>query len=1002
MKLNLDYDSGVNESEYRYQQQLKSQSTDEKSGAVNYSNEKKILQRIEDLLTAIMEKKTDMQFDTFFNHLNDEHESYYNYGLGLFYLKQNDKKRSLKHFSFSYEQFKAIDKYVSASIACSKSIEQNPKNGELHRRIAEMHHKYGAKKEALDSYLEAIEIYKEKRDWSKVKNLCNIAESIDPNNPLISEMYGYAYQNTAGKKAEAINYYEKAKQIYLKCGQKKESERCNKTIDEMMSSSQVQELDIPYFTSYKRDNINTVAISDGIPVDEWINSNHTSSNVLKLAESDDMLLDYDIYKVDRSICLTLERTNGSYKQSYSKLENFFLNLFFEMLSLRQESFNDSNKDFKHDEYCTVKSEFLEFKRIINQALGQAYMDQNSSSIGTIYTTPALSLLKKLLKSIDPDLNEVQLEYIEQAKHIAVPGSALFFLELFTQLKRKDIILKLQRYTNDYGYDEISGLIDIPLLLLKPWDHQFEAFKAWKNNRSTGIVEMATATGKTVVGFMAIEHLVNTNQTNRKIIVRIIASSTAILNQWRRELIEKMGLMADPKLDYNSSIICKGAHIYFQTVHIVMKRPESYGCDLLIVDEVHHFAAESFRNALKVPTPRKMGLSATIEGKTKLDYLVKYLGPIIYRFDLESAIRADILPKFEWKLNVVYLSVTEEEEFEQISKKILLLFNHVSTDYATIRKISKSEVTITNLYHFVRLTEIARYKKIGLPDEWKALQAKLQERRWIIHRSQPKINKAIELASYYLELKKKIILFVMDINTCDLVASELEKKYSNVYVAHSKMKDANRSILEFKRSASGILIGAKMLDEGIDIPDAEIGINVSSTESKLQLVQRLGRVLRKKDNKNPIFHHFIGLPSTGSYVNYEDNIKFMEELSNIQDIALHLGVETEMNYETDQLLDVHNSAETMVHENNFGEKVGTLYLGNILKQFNEKVVHETILRRLELLDPNKKISDEKWRQIVREAFGIKDELYLNVPGYWWILVIGDRNAKKISQLLKSKC
>lgn len=138
------------------------------------------------------------------------------------------------------------------------------------------------------------------------------------------------------------------------------------------------------------------------------------------------------------------------------------------------------------------------------------------------------------------------------------------------------------------------------------------------------------------------------------------------------------------------------------------------------------------------------------------------------------------------------------------------------------------------------------------------------------------------------------------------------------------------------------------------------------------------------------------------MNYEDNIKFMEELSNIQDIALHLGVETEMNYETDQLLDVHNSAETMVHETNFGDKVGTLYLGNILKQFKEKEVHQTILRRLGLFDPDKKISDEEWRQIVREAFGIKDELYLNVPGYWWVLVIGDRNAKKISKLLKSRC
>jgi len=51
----------------------------------------------------------------------------------------------------------------------------------------------------------------------------------------------------------------------------------------------------------------------------------------------------------------------------------------------------------------------------------------------------------------------------------------------------------------------------------------------------------------------------------------------------------------------------------------------------------------------------------------------------------------------------------------------------------------------------------------------------------------------------------------------------------------------------------------MLDEGIDVPDAEVGINVAGTKTKLQLVQRMGRVLRKHGDQRPHFHHFIAMP-----------------------------------------------------------------------------------------------------------------------------------------------
>jgi superfamily II DNA or RNA helicase len=48
-----------------------------------------------------------------------------------------------------------------------------------------------------------------------------------------------------------------------------------------------------------------------------------------------------------------------------------------------------------------------------------------------------------------------------------------------------------------------------------------------------------------------------------------------------------------------------------------------------------------------------------------------------------------------------------------------------------------------------------------------------------------------------------------------------------------------------------------LDEGIDVPDAQLGILVSGTGSSREFIQRLGRLLRpKNDNKQAILIEII--------------------------------------------------------------------------------------------------------------------------------------------------
>jgi len=63
----------------------------------------------------------------------------------------------------------------------------------------------------------------------------------------------------------------------------------------------------------------------------------------------------------------------------------------------------------------------------------------------------------------------------------------------------------------------------------------------------------------------------------------------------------------------------------------------------------------------------------------------------------------------------------------------------------------------------------------IPDEWSNLQATIHSRTWIRHRSQPKIEEAIELAKDYLEdpdQPVKLVIFAMDIDTADEIADQL--------------------------------------------------------------------------------------------------------------------------------------------------------------------------------------------------------------------------------------
>lgn len=747
--------------------------------------------------------------------------------------------------------------------------------------------------------------------------------------------------------------------------------------------------------------------SSPLPASEGLTFEHFYSRYLKdvsdiqgIARADDELMLYEYYKKYRNFIPNLRWSHGGYRHEYSQLEDWFSKRFFKVLRDRV-SLTDSQATKYYD---NIEKDFLRFRNSINKIFLDITTEQKY--IGAADVNRVLIFLKKVIRSLDippnnKDILRNYVDYVDFAGNAFVPGSALFFLELYASLKDEDILQKFQKLVEDMDEGEARRLVKLPLVLLIPWEHQNAAFKAWNMQDRNGIIEMATATGKTLVGLMAIESLA---QTKRKGIVRIFAHSRAILNQWRREVIDKLGLIEDIHRDFTTPIYCNGLKIHFNTVQTVYKRPEEFKADLLIVDEVHHEAAKEFRKALTIKCPWKLGLSATIEGGEREYWLRDLLGPVVYQYPLQKALEDGIVPKFEWKLHTVYLSIEEERKFEEITRKINKMFKKIAQDTETIQKIEPKKNLIEDLYEFIKLAEKARYREVEIPDDWKLLQSLILQRRWLIHRSRPKLNHAIELARHF-STQKKVIVFTMDINSCELIATELLRDNDNVFVIHSDIEeDVNKLIVQFKNAKYGALIGARMLDEGIDIPDAEIGINVSSSKTRLQLVQRMGRILRMQKGKRPVFYHYIAVPGPDYYLHEEDNLTFLDDLSWVQDTALKIGVHAELEKEEIPFERLRLDAEDMIRKRFSERKIptlpsyGTFRLEYVLTLFSEETI-EKIAHQLDKLESDKQISDVEWANIVRKAHDKKIDEPLNIPGYWWILVIGNRTPQGIKDIFK---
>lgn len=460
--------------------------------------------------------------------------------------------------------------------------------------------------------------------------------------------------------------------------------------------------------------------------------------------------------------------------------------------------------------------------------------------------------------------------------------------------KSDII----HYSSDFDKESIS-LKKYRTIRLREFDfkndkklffYQADALNKWKANNYKLLFEMATGTGKTRTAIAGIKYL---NQTRKRLITIITTPQNTLSKQWKDEVDAQ-------KLTFDENVIIDGSvpqwdrllvklllkngmgmadHICLYTTHNTASSDKftnaiqqnlQNGTDVLFVgDETHWLGAHKFQHALLPCYKYRIGLSATPSrwfddvGTAKL---VAFYGNANFEFTIKDALTEynpmtgkHFLVNYHYLISKVSLDEDETEEYKNISAKISKLWN----------------------------------LKDNTPDTTITLERLIEKRANIIKNASAKYNQ-LEIILDELQAKGRIenlIIFVSPqqmVEVLNILASReiifhklTEKEGTKVEKRFGNKSEREHIISKFKSRDYQVIVAIKCMDEGIDIPTADVGILMASSTNPREYVQRIGRIIRQSPNKHSAVLYDICVDTVHSvgddYAEFERKIRAKEQI-----------------------------------------------------------------------------------------------------------------------------
>jgi superfamily II DNA or RNA helicase len=363
------------------------------------------------------------------------------------------------------------------------------------------------------------------------------------------------------------------------------------------------------------------------------------------------------------------------------------------------------------------------------------------------------------------------------------------------------------------------VLDLPSLSLassyRLRDYQQEALDDWRAAGDRGVLELPTGSGKTVIGLGAIEAL----DTPTLVVVPTID----LLTQWEDELATEF----DAPIGRLGGGEQRVENVTVATYDSAYLRADELGdrFGLVVFDEVHHLGGEGYRDIARLlAAPARLGLTATFERPDGAhEVIAELLGTLVTRRSVEE-LAGDHLADYDIKRIEVSLTPDEREVYER--------HQSVFTDY-----LASSNITLRSPSDYQELV-----KRSGTdPRAREALLAK-QRAREVMMNAEAKITRLAEILDRHRD--DRVLVFTAHTE----LVYRLSERFLLPAITHETGAAERREILDrFREGEYSRVVTANVLDEGVDVPDANVAVLLSGSGSEREFTQRLGRILRPTDD-----------------------------------------------------------------------------------------------------------------------------------------------------------
>lgn len=387
----------------------------------------------------------------------------------------------------------------------------------------------------------------------------------------------------------------------------------------------------------------------------------------------------------------------------------------------------------------------------------------------------------------------------------------------------------------------AGQAAWPLRGHAPYPWQMEAYVWWHQQGSRGTIEAVTGTGKTLVGVAAIAEVVRAR--GRAI---VLVPTIVLQGQWQIELSRRIPGIRIAAMGGGSSDFDANHDVLVGVVNSASRYHKTLEgrYALLIADECHRYGAESYRFALLESATARLGLTATMERlDDAVDSIIRPYFGNAFVYDYDRAITDKVLASFVVAQAGIHLSEAEREAFEEADAEF-----------------KRARAALINKYGYPSgpndfgefMNRAARAAKafgfFGEPKSAKQFIRAFAARRRILAETPARLELLARLGAA-IEDSSRTLVFTETKEAADAARASLVDSGISAETYHSDINPQERDsrLRAFAEGRCRALVAVRALDEGVDVPDVDLGVVLTASRQKRQMIQRLGRVIRKKSD-----------------------------------------------------------------------------------------------------------------------------------------------------------